>query len=166
MALRIEGSRSVEIAAPPTLVWQLVADVTRIGQLSPITVAARWLPPHQGPVVGARFQGTNRLPLVRRWTSVATVTDAQPGVRFAFAVGRDPARPNTLWSYDLEPTPLGCRVTERWQMVREPWIVLLYYRLVGQADRVARGVEQTLARLKAAAEAQARRDPVDPGRTP
>jgi len=150
--LRIEGSRSVEIAAPPHLVWSLVADVTRVGQLSPLTLAARWLPPADGPQVGARFQGTNRLPLVRRWTSTATVTAAEPGVRFAFAVGRDPARPNTLWSYEIEPTPEGCRVTERWQMVREPWIVLLYYRVVSQRRRVARGVELTLARLKDAAE--------------
>ena len=38
-------------------------------------------------------------------------------------------------------------------MLREPTIVLLYYRLINQRTRLARGVEETLRRLKAAAEA-------------
>jgi hypothetical protein len=37
-------------------------------------------------------------------------------------------------------------------MLREPGIVLAYYRLIGQPRRLARGVEETLRRLKAAAE--------------
>jgi Polyketide cyclase / dehydrase and lipid transport len=107
---------------------------------------------HIGPAVGRRFRGTNRLPVVRRWTSTATITESDPGRRFAFAVGNDPDEPNTLWSYDFEPAPGGTRVTERWRMVREPAIVLLYYRLIGQRSRIGAGVEETLRRLKVAAE--------------
>jgi len=151
--MRIEGSRSVEVGAAPETVWALVADVTRMGSWSPLTVAARWLPPATGPALGARFAGTNRLPIVRRWTSTATVTACEPGRRFDFAVGVDPDRPNSLWSYTFEGITSGTRVTEAWRMVREPGVVLVYYRLVGQRERVAAGVEATLARLKAAAEA-------------
>lgn len=151
----VEGERSIDIAAPPDRVWALVADVERMGRWSPHTVRAEWLEPGDGggPAVGRRFRGTNRLPIVHRWTSTATVTACEPGRRFAFAVGNNPDDPNTLWSYDFEATASGTRVTERWQMLREPAIVLLYYRLVGQRARLARGVEETLRRLKAAAEA-------------
>ncbi|MCA1845705.1 MAG: SRPBCC family protein [Actinobacteria bacterium] len=163
--MRIEGERSIEIAAAPEAVWALVADVTRMGQWSPHTVRAQWIEgpgveepaiapqPADGPAVGRRFRGTNRLPIVRRWTSTATVTACEPGRRFAFAVGRDAADPTTVWSYDFEPVGGGrTRVTERWTMLREPGIVLAYYRLIGQSGRLARGVEETLRRLKAAAE--------------
>jgi uncharacterized protein YndB with AHSA1/START domain len=151
----IEGERSIEIAAPPERVWALVADVTRMGEWSPHTVHAAWVGSDSGsdgPAVGRRFRGTNALPIVRQWTSTATITACEPGRRFAFAVGKDPDDANTLWSYDFEPTATGTRVTERWQMRREPAIVLLYYRVIDQRARVARGVEETLRRLKAAAE--------------
>lgn len=151
--MEINGERSIEIAAQPAAVWSLVADVSRMGEWSPHTVEARWLDPTGGTAVGKRFRGTNRLPVVRRWTSTATVTECDPGRRFAFAVGKDPDDPNTLWSYEFEPTASGgTRVTERWRMVREPAVVLAYYRLIGQDTRIARGVEETLRRLKAAAE--------------
>ena len=173
--MQIEGERSIEIAASPEAVWGLVADVTRMGQWSPHTVRAQWVEGSgaegsgaevsgvqgsgverrgaDGPAVGRRFRGTNRLPIVRQWTSIATVTACEPGRRFAFAVGRDAADPNTVWSYDFEPVSgERTRVTERWEMLREPGIVLAYYRLIGQPGRLARGVEETLRRLKAAAE--------------
>ena len=162
--MQIEGERSIDVAAPAEAVWALVSDVTRMGQWSPHTVQARWVEPDPGaaagaapaPAVGRRFRGTNRLPIVRRWTSTATVTECDPGRRFAFAVGHDPADPNTLWRYDFEPLPAGgTRVTESWRMVREPAVVLVYYRLVNQRARIARGVEETLRRLKATAEGAA-----------
>jgi hypothetical protein len=153
--VQIEGERSIEITAEPAKVWALVADIARMGEWSPHTVEARWVNPGDGPgaAVGKQFRGTNRLPIVRRWTSTATITGCDPGRRFAFAVGRNPDDANTLWTYDFAPTATGgTRVTERWQMLREPAVVLLYYRLIGQRRRIARGVEATLQNLKAAAE--------------
>lgn len=151
--ITVEGERSIDIAAPPELVWSLVADVTAMGRWSPITRATAWIPPADGPAEGAQFTGTNQLPLVRRWTSTSTITRCIPGEAFDFAVGRNVDDPNTIWSYRFAPTPTGgTTVTERWHMLREPWIVLAYYLLVGQASRIAAGVEQTLRSLKAAAE--------------
>lgn len=130
-----------------------MADVTDMGRWSPITRSAAWTPPADGPAVGARFTGTNRLPLVRRWTNTATVTRCIPGHAFDFAVGRDPEDPNTIWPYRFECSAAGgTTVTERWQMLREPAVVLACYRLVGQGVRIAAGVEETLRSLKAAAE--------------
>jgi Polyketide cyclase / dehydrase and lipid transport len=40
----MRGSVTVFMAAPAALVWDLVADVTRIGEFSPETFEAEWLP--------------------------------------------------------------------------------------------------------------------------
>lgn len=152
--MQIEGERSIEIRADALAVWNLVAHVENMGRWSPITTSASWVPPACEPQVGAQFRGTNRLPVVRRWTSTATVTRAVPGQVFEFAVGRDVTDPNTAWTYDFAQDDRDTTtVTERWKMLREPRIVLAYYRVINQRERIARGVEATLRHLKAAAEA-------------
>lgn len=105
--MNVAGSRTVDIDAPPERIWAMIADITAMGRWSPITPTAAWIPPADGPAVGARFTGTNRLPIVRRWTSTCTVTAAEAGRWFAFAVGNDPADPNTTWTYQLTPTVTG-----------------------------------------------------------
>ena len=151
--MKITGSRQIVIDSDPTDLWWMVADIENMGRWSPITTVARWVAPDDSPRPGARFQGTNAMPIVRRWTSPATVIRAVEGVIFEFAVGKNPADPNTIWTYEFTPHRDGStQVTERWDMRREPWIVLAYYRLVGQRRRVESGVEATLRALKEAAE--------------
>ena len=48
---------SVWMDAPPAEVWDLVSDVTRIGEFSPETFEARWTRGSTGPEVGAYFKG-------------------------------------------------------------------------------------------------------------
>ena len=43
--------------APPAEVWDLVSDVTRIGEFSPETFEAKWTRGSTGPEVGAYFAG-------------------------------------------------------------------------------------------------------------
>jgi uncharacterized protein YndB with AHSA1/START domain len=87
----MQGSVTVYFAAPPALVWDLVSDVTRIGEFSPETFEARWLDGAAGPRVGARFRGhvrrNGRGPVY--WTT-CTVTASEPGREFAFAVNELP----------------------------------------------------------------------------
>ena len=49
---RVKGSVTVHIAVPPGLVWDLVSDVTRIGEFSPETFEAQWLDGATGPGPG------------------------------------------------------------------------------------------------------------------
>ncbi|MDX1605235.1 MAG: SRPBCC family protein, partial [Candidatus Competibacterales bacterium] len=49
---------SRDIAAPAEEVWNLVADVTRMGEWSPEATGAKWRKDASGPTVGASFQGT------------------------------------------------------------------------------------------------------------
>jgi hypothetical protein len=140
------------MAADPVVVWRLVSDVTRMGRWSPETTGCRWLDGATGPAVGARFRGTNRRgPML--WQTTCTVTDAEPGRRFAFDVAFGPT-PISSWAYDIEPVEDGCVVTESWSDRRVRAMRLASVPVMGIRDRAAhnrRGMQTTLAALKAAA---------------
>ncbi len=74
--------------APVDKVWDLVSDVTRVGEFSPETFEAEWLDGASGPATGVRFRGhvrrNGRGPVY--WTT-CTITDCEPGREFGFAVG-------------------------------------------------------------------------------
>ncbi len=144
----------IRIAAAPEKVYELISDVTRMGEWSPETVGAEWLDGASGPAAGARFKGRNkrRMP----WATTSTVTAAEPGRRFSFATGK---APDTTWCYTLEPAGDGTEVTESFEIAKPPGTIgrMLLRLGVGiswserEADLV-RGMEETLARLKAGAE--------------
>jgi uncharacterized protein YndB with AHSA1/START domain len=145
-----------EIAAPAEKVWAMVSDVTRMGEWSPENEAAAWLGGATGPKPGARFRGTNRNGK-KKWDTVATIVDAEPGRLFTFrvtAAGFKVAE----WRYEFEPTETGCRLTEIWIDQRGRIAKSLGKPVSGVGDRAThnrRGMEQTLESLKAAAESTA-----------
>jgi len=107
---------SIEIAAPPQQVYELVADVTRMGEWSPETVGGTWLEDGTGQV-GDWFEGTNRNG-DREWTRPCQVAKADPGQDFTFVV--DGVEKNcTWWSYEMQPSDIGTRLTERWWVVNK-----------------------------------------------
>jgi uncharacterized protein YndB with AHSA1/START domain len=146
----VEVSR--RIAADPHLLWRMVSDVTRMGEWSPETTSCRWLDGADGPAPGARFRGSNRHGLLR-WSTVCTVTAAEPGSRFAFDVGYGPLAIST-WTYDFTAGDDGCVVTESWTDRRPSWMRVASVPVMMVADRAGhnrRGMEATLAALETAA---------------
>ena len=140
-----------EVAASPEAVYALIADVTRVGEHSPETVSAQWV--EGTPTeVGARFKGRNKLGFLS-WTTVSTVVTAEPGRRFVFETSA-PSR--TTWSYVLEPTAGGTRVTESMRKDGgQPAPIRVLQRLAGVRDRHAHlhaAMTTTLQRLAASAE--------------
>ncbi|MCY7374336.1 MAG: SRPBCC family protein [Spirochaetaceae bacterium] len=143
-----------QVRAEPSVVYDLVSDVTRMGSWSPETTSCRWLGGATGPAVGARFRGTNRRGPLLRWTTTCTVTAAEPGRRFAFDVDFAGV-PIARWAYDLEPTPTGCTVTESWDDRRGRPLQIASVPLMGIADRAEhnrRSMQTTLTALRLAAE--------------
>ena len=116
-------------------------------------ISSEWVAPATAAAVGAAFRTQVRLPVVRRWTNTSTVTGCEAPAVFEFVVGDDPADPTTVWRYELVESPCGTTVTESWVMRREYRIVRAYFRLIGQRTRLARGVDETLRRLRDEAEA-------------
>jgi uncharacterized protein YndB with AHSA1/START domain len=141
-----------EIAAPPEQVWALLSDMTRMGEWSPEATGGRWLDGATGPAPGARFKGTNKAGW-QRWSTTCTVTECVPGERFSFAVTAGPAKVAT-WSYAIEPTASGCRVTESWTDDRSPFFAGVSKRVTGVKDRAEHNranMERTLESLELAA---------------
>src|SRR5690554_4466846 len=147
-------SVSVTIAAPPEQVWDMVADVTRMGEWSPECYSCRWIGRRREPVVGARFVGFNRRGWLR-WVTTNVVEVADRGREFTFRTRETGVR----WSYRFEPEGDGTRVTEVRDLTRARHLLI---RLVGpfvggadeHADELRAGMRQTLDRLKHAAEAE------------
>jgi hypothetical protein len=125
-----------------------------MGEWSPETSSCRWVGDATGPVVGARFRGSNRRgPLL--WTTTCTVTAAEPARRFAFSVAYAGV-PISDWSYTFAADGEGCTVVESWTDRRGKLLQVTSMPVMGVVDRGAhnrRGMVVTLAALKRAAEA-------------
>ena len=148
-----DAEASTTITADPAVVYDLVSNLPRMGEWSPENTGGKWLDGATGPAVGARFRGTNRKGL-RRWSTTVVVTAADRGSRFACDVTYGPLA-ISHWDYTIATDPAGCRLTETWSERRPAWMKLMSVPVMGVADRAAhnrRGMEQTLAAVKAAAE--------------
>jgi hypothetical protein len=147
------ASVSREMGASPERIWSLVSDLSRMGDWSPENTGGTWLKGATGPTNGARFRGTNAHGK-NSWTTNITVDTCEPAREIAFEVtagGFKVAR----WSYRIEATPSGARVTETWFDRRSA-----ISRAVGKAvsgtshdaEQTRSGIEVTLERLARAAE--------------
>ena len=146
---------SITIAAPPERVYDMVADVTRMGEWSPECYSCRWVGRRREPVAGAVFVGLNRRGWAR-WATTNRVERAERGRAFAFRTSGTGVR----WGYQLEAEGDGTRVTETRDLSgARGWIIRLAAPLVGGHDRHAEelraGMRKTLDRLKAVAESEA-----------
>jgi len=149
------GSLRVQrtVHATPEKAWGLIADIKRMGEWSPETTSAVWRRGATGPVLGARFRGTNQMGS-KKWRSNCTVTACEPGRRFAFDVSVGPFNV-AGWAYEFEPTDGGCLVTELWEDHRGALVTWLSPVITGTRDRARRNEETmtvTLDRLAVTAQ--------------
>ena len=145
---------TAEIRAPVERVWSMVSDLSRMSEWSPENERVEWRRGATTAVPGATFAGTNRNGS-KSWSTRGTVVEVDPGRALSFRITAAGMKVS-LWSYRIEPTDGGCRVTERWLDERGALVEALGKLVSGVSDRVAHnraGMEQTLANLKRAAEA-------------
>jgi hypothetical protein len=160
------GTVKTEIAATPETVYDLVSDVSRMGEWSPECVAGEWLDGATGPAVGARFRGKNRHGLAR-WSNKPRVAVADRGKEFAF-VANFLWRDMTRWTYHFEPAGDGTQLTESFELLRSlPFYLRWSDRfLMGVKDRPADlqdNMRRTLAKIKLCAETDATSNPACAG---
>ena len=147
------ASVSRDIKAAPEVVWNAIADITRMGEWSPECHTCEWAEGSSEPTVGSKFIGHNRNG-DKEWTTEAEITESVPGQVFAFDGVFGDLR-FSHWRYDIEPTADGCRVTESWEDGRPEEILEMTANISGVSDRATHntaGMEQTLARIAAAVE--------------
>ena len=142
---------SVEIAAPPDIVYAMVSDITRMGEWSPEAVGGEWLDGGTGNV-GDCFAGHNRT-AEREWTRECEVAEACSGRGFTFVVGGVAAN-CTWWSYELEPSGSGTVLTERWWIVNKTpaMAAATPEQFAGRVELTKSMLSKTLQGIKAVAE--------------
>jgi hypothetical protein len=151
MPTATQGESSVSIAAPPDIVYDLIADITSIGERSPECYRAKWLAGATGAEVGARFRGYNRIGPIR-WATTCIVTRADRGREFAFSVVNPHGREETQWRYVLTGSGDSTSVTESYEFLWCPWIARVAELPFPRDRQLRRGLRETLASIKVAAE--------------
>ena len=146
----IEGT--VEIAAPPETVWALVADLGRMSEWSP--QVRKQIVLGRGVKHGTRtfnINGQGKL----RWPTTAKVVAFEPNKKLAFKIVEN----RTVWTYELEPTATGTRLTESRTTPNgtTKFSDFSVDRGLGGAESfeksLSTGINTTLERIKAAVEA-------------
>jgi len=143
---------SIEIAAPPAAVWELVSDLRNM---------PRWSPQCRKTIVrgGAMQQGAKLININRRgllfWPTQAMVTEFVHEQKIAFRIKEN----WTIWSFTLTPTADGgTRVVQRREAPKgiSDVSVRLTRAVLGGVDdftaELEQGMNQTLSRIKADAE--------------
>jgi Polyketide cyclase / dehydrase and lipid transport len=142
---------SIEINASPEAIYDLISDLPRMGEWSPENIGGEWQDGGNGKV-GDRYIGHNRAG-DRSWSVPVLITTADRGRCFEF-VTRPDEGPYVRWTYRLEPSEAGTRVTEVWDVEQLP--PALQDRTQEQLDERSQateaGMATTLAALKATAE--------------
>ena len=148
---------STVIGVPAEQVYDMVADLPRMGEWSPECGAVDWIDGATGPTVGARFVGHNHTGPrgIIKWSRRGTVRAAERGREFAFAT-EEGGKEGVVWRYRMEPVEGGTRVAESYEIGWIPTWARIGDVLGNRHGALLKGMAHTLERLKAAAEAPAR----------
>ncbi|QGG40798.1 SRPBCC family protein [Aeromicrobium yanjiei] len=146
----IDGT--IDIDASPATVWAVVSDLRRMGERSPQCRRMFVLGKEIG--LGTRTFNINRQGW-KRWPTNAKVVAFEPERKIAFQILEN----RTIWTFELEPTATGTRLTESRTTPRGVAAVSNFAtdKILGGTDRfeadLKDGIRHTLEQVKAAAEA-------------
>ncbi len=147
---------SIDIAAPPALVWGLVTAMDRYGEWSNENNGGRWRKREDGEVgtgeIGDFFVGVNQLD-GEEWKAPVEVIRRVENEDFAFVTGGLDYN-IALWRYRLEATDVGTKLTESWTLrQRSPRMIEKgQQELDYRTNNAKTSIRATLEGLKAAAE--------------
>lgn len=149
----LQYSEPIVIGRSPESVYDMISDITRMGEWSPVCTAC-WWDEGGGPRAGAWFTGRNETP-ERTWETRSQVTVAERGREFTFLVGGALVR----WSYTLAPAAGGTELTESWEFL--PAGIARFHERYGddtgtqiaeRSEAAHTGIPVTLAAIRQAAE--------------
>jgi hypothetical protein len=148
---------SIDIAAPPSRVWELVTALDRYGEWCSENTGGTWRNRQDGSVctgqVGDTFSGVNRLGDVE-WKVPVEIVRRDEERDFAFVMATL-KHPFVLWRYQLAPNGEGTTLTESWTLrALTPNMVERGEDEIAEREQNARtSMRATLEGIKAAAEA-------------
>jgi len=148
---------SIMVEASAQTLYDLVSDISRTGEWSPVCASCWWDDEAEAGQVGAWFTGRNELPS-RTWETRSQVSVSERGREFAWVVGGSFVR----WGFSLTPAETGTRLTESWDFL--PDGISMFENKFGEqaeaeiADRTRQaldGIPKTLAAIKRITESSA-----------
>jgi hypothetical protein len=137
-------------------VWNLVTDITRIGEFSPETFDAEWLDGATGPALGVRFRGhVKRNEIGPTYWTTCRITYCEPGSDFGYTIVINNRSINN-WRYQITPAGGGVDVTESF-MLTPNFGSRVYGATIGRlrTRRNLNDMRRTLERMKSVLEKDA-----------
>ncbi len=158
-----QDKHQIIINASPERIYELVADLPRMGEWSPECERVEWAKDTKDttvPAAGARFVGHNRGGPFNLfgWSRHGRVLTADPGREFAF-VTEEGGHESTVWRYRFEPIEGRTRVTESYEVRWLPVWARIVDVPANRHGELQDAMRHTLEQLKAAAELAHGKDP-------
>ena len=151
----LSHQESTIVEASADFLYDLLSDITRTGEWSPVCTSCWWDDEAKAGRVGAWFTGRNELPH-RTWETRSEVVTAVRGREFAWVVGGSFVR----WGFSFAAAESGTVITESWEFL--PGGIAMFEEKFGDeapaqiTDRTQQaldGIPKTLAAIKRIAEA-------------
>jgi hypothetical protein len=151
---------SITVEASAAALYDLVSDITRTGEWSPVCRSCWWDDEAAAGRVGAWFTGHNETP-TRTWDTRSQVAVAEPGREFSWVVGGDLVR----WGFSLADagTGTGTTLTESWEFLpggidrfAERYGDRAQVEIEDRTRQAHDGIPKTLAAIKRIAESRTR----------
>jgi hypothetical protein len=146
-------AESIVVDRTPEDLYDMVSDVARMGEWSPVCKAC-WWDVGDSATVGAWFSGRNETPN-RTWETRSEVVVADRGREFAFIVGGSWVR----WGYTFSPVDGGTEITESWEflpggaaMFEERYGADAQAEIAIRTEAARTGIPATLSAIKKDAE--------------
>jgi hypothetical protein len=138
----MENSVAVTVEAGIDEVWNVVRDVTRVGEWSHECVGAAWLGDAASAVPGARFRGSNRVGRIR-WGRVCEILSAEPHELVWRTVPTALYPDSSEWRITLDEVDDGTRISQSFRVLRAPKVLGVIYAMMipDHRDRTAKLTE-------------------------
>ncbi len=155
--MRRDCAATITIDASVDDVWNVISDVTRVGEWSGECRQCEWVGDSVKAVPGARFRGSNRRGWMR-WARLNEIDVADAPSELAWHTVFDAThRDSTEWRLRLRATPDGTEVTQSFQILRLSRAMEAFLGLLQPAHRDrSNDLAEDLTRLKALVEGSAR----------
>lgn len=151
---------SVLVKASAQALYDMVSDITRTGEWSPVCKTCWWDDEVQAGQVGSWFTGRNELPH-RIWETRSQVDAAERGREFGWVVGGSYVR----WGFTFTPADAGTILSEYWEflpggiaMFEEKFGDQADFEITDRTQQALDGIPKTLAAIKQIAESIAARE--------
>ncbi|MDN5755184.1 MAG: SRPBCC family protein [Arthrobacter sp.] len=146
--------QSITVAATTGTLYDLVSDIRRTGEWSPVCTSCWWDDEAGAGLPGAWFTGRNELPH-RTWETRSQVVAAEYGREFAWIVGGSFVR----WGFTMTPADPGTILRESWDflpdgisMFEEKFGDGADAQITDRTQQALDGIPKTLAAIKRIAE--------------